>query len=320
LYPQDSDSLFLEKIKNIDFSLTSLDENTIENLFSTDVSFSEFYDALFPVGEWIQITKEEIDEEMNDGSGESYSSMQDPENEFLFIWRPKNTDEDWKPYINGQWVYTDHGWLWASDEKWGWAVFHYGRWWKSSKYGWVWLPGKVWSPAWVQWLISENHIGWCALSPKAKWKVEDGINEAVYKFKNKDEDWVFVEKSKFQNPINSSEIVLATKNSSLIPKSQRVLDIRFENNKMINNGPDVKDIEIRTGKILKQRELKYLEEKRKTVVGENDVKLYKPKFKKLEIDKNTGKVKIKEKPKKFKRSPRVKRLIKKYKILIRHRK
>lgn len=253
LRAQDSDSLLLEKIRNIDVSLTSLDETTIENLYLTDVSYEVFYDALSPVGEWIQITKDEIDEEVSDGDGQGYSSFQDPETEFLFIWRPKDTDENWRPYINGQWVYTDHGWLWASNESWGWAVFHYGRWWNSPKYGWVWLPGKVWSPAWVQWRISDDHIGWCALSPKAKWKGEEGLNDAAYKYKNKDGDWVFVEKTKFQNVINANEVLAVSKNTNLISNSQRFLDIRFENKIMVNNGPDVKDVEKRTGMIIKQR-------------------------------------------------------------------
>ena len=38
-------------------------------------------------------------------------------------------DQDWRPYAQGIWVYTDeYGWYWVADEPLGWAVFHYGRW------------------------------------------------------------------------------------------------------------------------------------------------------------------------------------------------
>ena len=42
----------------------------------------------------------------------------------------------WQPYCNGgHWVYTDCGWYWLSGYSWGWAPFHYGRWFRHSHYG-----------------------------------------------------------------------------------------------------------------------------------------------------------------------------------------
>src|SRR5687767_2364587 len=46
-----------------------------------------------------------------------------------YVWVPDAVDADWAPYTNGRWAYTDrHGWLFVSDDPYGWATYHYGRW------------------------------------------------------------------------------------------------------------------------------------------------------------------------------------------------
>jgi hypothetical protein len=41
----------------------------------------------------------------------------------------------------GHWVWTDdYGWLWVSDEPYGWATHHYGRRYEDPIYGWAWVP------------------------------------------------------------------------------------------------------------------------------------------------------------------------------------
>ncbi|HEY6554797.1 MAG TPA: DUF6600 domain-containing protein, partial [Vicinamibacteria bacterium] len=68
------------------------------------VSLSYFYDNLSDDGEWFQ----------------------DPRHGWC--WTPYDMSADWRPYYDGHWVYTDYGWSWASNERWGWATYHYGRW------------------------------------------------------------------------------------------------------------------------------------------------------------------------------------------------
>src|SRR5207302_7033720 len=79
---------------------------------------SHFYEALTPYGTWVNI---------ND----------------TWCWQPSvgTCDPNWRPYCNrGHWVWTDSGWCWQSDYSWGWAPFHYGRWWRADGYGWLWTP------------------------------------------------------------------------------------------------------------------------------------------------------------------------------------
>lgn len=309
---QNEDSLFLQKVENIDISLNSID-SVDEDLYENPVSFQIFYDDLADDGEWIMITKEEIEEELNDGNGQSYASDYVQKDEYVYVWKPSISDEDWRPYMNGRWVYTTNGWMWVSNFRWGWACYHYGRWWKSTEYGWVWMPGYIWAPAWVKWRISENNIGWCPLSPKAKWIGREGVTLSSYNYDNPGGQWVFVEKSNFADEINKTNVVSVSQNSNLIKNSEAVLEMKYENGRLHGTGPDVKDIEKRTGKVINVREIKLKQEKGQSLIGENSVTVYRERFRKHEIDKS-GKMHKLDKPKKFKKSPKAKRIHKKIKI------
>ncbi len=312
-FSQEDDSLLLQKISEIDFSLSSLDESE-EDLYMNPVSFQTFYDDLSDDGEWIIITKEEIEKELNDGEGQSFASYYQDEDGLVYIWKPAVNVEDWRPYLNGKWVYTTNGWMWASNYKWGWACYHYGRWWKSKSYGWVWMPGYVWAPAWVKWRISGNHVGWTPLTPKAKWKGGEGISSSTYKYESPDDQWIFMDKAKFIDELEKSNIVPVKENSQLIKNSESVLDMKIENGNVIGKGPDVYDIEKRSGKVIKPREIKFRKEKGKSLVGENVVSVYRENFKKHKIDASTGKFQKIDKPKKFKKSPKAKQILKRIKI------
>ena len=80
------------------------------------------------------------------------------------VWQPA-VMSDWRPYTNGQWVWTDRGWMWDSDEPFGWVVYHYGYWTQIGALGWVWVPGNEWSPARVNWYTGNDYIGWCPMAP-----------------------------------------------------------------------------------------------------------------------------------------------------------
>ncbi|MFA6795615.1 MAG: DUF6600 domain-containing protein, partial [Proteiniphilum sp.] len=84
---------------------------------NSGISFNVFYNELRPYGRWI-----------NNGR-------------YGRVWVP-NVGRDFHPYAtNGYWVMTDYGNTWVSDYSWGWAPFHYGRWFYDDYYGWSWMPG-----------------------------------------------------------------------------------------------------------------------------------------------------------------------------------
>src|SRR5690349_14344661 len=109
--------------------------------YQPEASYQSFYDDLSPYGQWID----------------------DPR--YGYVWLP-NAGPDFKPYAtNGHWVYTDEGWTWASNYSWGWAPFHYGRWFFQDGYGWMWIPGNEYAPAWVTWRNSDDYYGWAPMGP-----------------------------------------------------------------------------------------------------------------------------------------------------------
>lgn len=80
-------------------------------------------------------------------------------------WRPYVV-EDWMPFDNGYWTYTDAGWTWISYEPFGWIVYHYGNWYDDPAYGWVWIPSdNSWSPARVDWIDYGDFVGWSPMPP-----------------------------------------------------------------------------------------------------------------------------------------------------------
>lgn len=117
-----------------------------------EVSFQFFYDNLSPHGEWIEV------------------------GDYGNCWRPNNIDEDWSPYTDGYWSYTDAGWTWVSYEDFGDITYHYGRWVRADEVGWCWVPDYEWGPAWVSWRSDDDYVGWAPLPPEARWNSSVGFS------------------------------------------------------------------------------------------------------------------------------------------------
>src|SRR5579862_5505794 len=59
------------------------------------------------------------------------------------VWYPVGMPLGWVPYRFGHWVWVDPwGWTWIDDAPWGFAPFHYGRWFHG-RAGWGWIPGPL---------------------------------------------------------------------------------------------------------------------------------------------------------------------------------
>jgi len=101
-----------------------------------------------------------------------------PSADYGQVWQPQGVPQDWSPYSNGQWAYTDYyGWSWIDAAPWGWAPYHYGRWFYNTGRGWCWWPGErlhpaYYSPALVGFYglgrgigIGIGGLAWVALAP-----------------------------------------------------------------------------------------------------------------------------------------------------------
>jgi hypothetical protein len=119
-----------------------------------EVTSDYFYGALAPYGGWVNVS----------GYG--------------LCWRPSAVtyNSGWQPYCDhGHWIDTDDGWYWTSDYSWGWATFHYGRWFRDPQWGWCWWPDTTWGPSWVCWRSSDSYCGWAPLPPAAVFQPGVGI-------------------------------------------------------------------------------------------------------------------------------------------------
>ncbi len=150
-------------------------------------------------------------------------------------WRPTGVSFGWRPYCSGQWIWTDCGWYWASDEPWAWACYHYGRWVYDSDVGWVWVPDIEWAPAWVYWRVGGGYVGWAPCPP-------GGVVVAPALF-------AFVEVGHFHDQVrprtvivNNTTIINQTKVINNVREETRTIDGRSQK-VFVNEGPSVETVQ-----------------------------------------------------------------------------
>jgi hypothetical protein len=136
------------------------------------------------------------------------------------VWQPR-VGYDWQPFLDGRWVWTESGWLWDSEEPFGWVVYHYGYWVEEGAAGWLWIPGYDWSPARVRWIVRDDMIGWAPeLPPGARLPVASRARV-----------WVVVSPQQLMNR-NVGRYRISSPAIENIPEDQRA-----------HHQPDVREIE-----------------------------------------------------------------------------
>ena len=177
-----------------------------------------FYDDLSPYGRWVNV----------DGPG--------------WVWSPNNVQADWRPYEMGHWVYTDYGWTWSSDEPYGWAVYHYGRWNQDPSYGWVWVPGTEWGPAWVAWHEGGGYVGWAPLPYQVSVQAGIGLNWGSLNISIGSAAWSFTSTRYLADPMLHTRIVPVQQNVTLVRVTQNVTNYTYIDNRIVNHGVQVEKV------------------------------------------------------------------------------
>ena len=188
-------------------------------------SYSTFYRKLEPYGDWMET------------------------GDYGYVFQPHQAAQsrDWQPYTNGHWVYTDAGWTWISDEQFGWATYHYGRWIRLRSVGWVWVPGEQWAPAWVSWRKGNDYIGWAPLPPEAQFDRQTGIrNWADNYYDIGPEQYAFVAAFEFGRKLSPREIVPTERNVTIINQTTNVTNITYDNSVIVDRGPSYDDLQSRS--------------------------------------------------------------------------
>jgi hypothetical protein len=180
-------------------------------------SYDLFYDRLQSDGQWFN----------------------DPT--YGFVWQPNvaSSDQNWRPYTDGRWVYTDRGWTWVSNENFGWATYHYGRWARPSERGWVWVPGSTWAPAWVSWRESDDYVGWAPLPPEAESEQDVKIEGWADNYYNIGPGaYVFLKTTDLANQSYRNFIVSSQDDLNVISRTKNVTNIYYGQAGVVDNGPD----------------------------------------------------------------------------------
>lgn len=177
-------------------------------------SFELFYASLAPFGEWVDV------------------------GDYGYCWHPTDVSADWRPYTEGHWVYTDAGWTWDSDEPFGWAVFHYGRWFHLSETGWCWVPDTEWAPAWVSFRHDSQFIGWAPLPPEARLWASIGLGNWVDGYYDIGPSrYCFVPFRRFAAPLARAVILRPERNLEFFASTSNVTNIIKRENVTFVGGP-----------------------------------------------------------------------------------
>ena len=179
-----------------------------------DVTVSFFYDSLDPYGEWVETP------------------------DYGYCWHPTTVDENWAPYTDGYWAYTDAGWTWVSYEDYGGVVYHYGRWAHLPDEGWVWVPGNTWAPAWVSWRSNDDYIGWAPLPPEARWSAGIGFSTWVDgRYDIGPGYYSFVGVGDFGAPVLGAVILSRDRNVEIIGATTNITNITVNSGNVYVGGP-----------------------------------------------------------------------------------
>jgi hypothetical protein len=191
--------------------------------YGGQVRVSYFYDALDPWGHWVEVAP------------------------YGWCWSPAGIAASWSPYMDGTWAYTDYGWTWISDEPWGWATCHYGRWFYDDTYGWMWVPGTEWAPAWVAWRYDTDWVGWAPLPPGAGWDAGFGLSfTSVERIPPR--QWCFVPIGEIGERHVRSHVVPMARNVTLLERTRDGTRFDARGGRPFDRGLDPGVVERRLGR------------------------------------------------------------------------
>lgn len=208
------------------------------------VSFQVFYDELMPYGDWVKDAR------------------------YGYVWLPAVYD-DFHPYgTNGHWVMTNYGNTWVSDYDWGWATFHYGRWYFDDNYqSWAWIPDYDWGPAWVDWRTGGGYYGWAPMGPGFSINFRVNIPSSY---------WVFVPQRRFAYVNVYNYCIPRANRVKIYNRTTIINNTVVYNNNSYYGGPARREVERVTKSSYPERRIENSRTPGRTVASRNAVSAYRP--------------------------------------------
>ncbi len=218
---------------------------------------SYFYDYLDPYGIWVR-----------------YSP-------YGYVWVPRDVGSRWRPYSRGHWIWTDYGWNWVSAERWGWLVFHYGRWGWARGLGWYWVPDTLWGPSWVIWRAGDLYLGWTPIPPGID--LRPGVGYGRWNnVRVPGDHWIFVRASNFFDRSLDRWILPFERNVTIINMTVLHADIKFRGNRAVNEGLSFETARRVTNRTVDRYELKDAKRAEDSRIEGREAVIYRPEVSKTE--------------------------------------
>lgn len=189
----------------------------------------------------------------------------------------------YRPYTNGQWIASDEGWYFKAPTPQEEIVHHYGRWAYSPSMGYVWVPGRVRSPAWVDWREDEDNIAWTPIPPDVY--VVNNIVQPVPVYEDR---YVVMEKRYFVEPVISQYVYV---DKIKVKKMKHLKGLYVRDRVLYNGGPEFIEIERYSGKPVTQYKVVTMNNDFKnTWIENNNINTFAPVFTKVKGSKNRNTV------------------------------
>lgn len=145
--------------------------------------------------------------------------------DYGYAWFPR-VDAGWAPYHDGHWAWIDPwGWTWVDDARWGYAPFHYGRWFSVGG-RWGWVPGPreerpVYAPALVAFVgggfAAGASVAWFPLGPREVYVPSYHVSEA------------YVNRVNVTNTTVNTTIVRNVYNTTIVNNNTTINNVTYVN-------------------------------------------------------------------------------------------
>ena len=201
------------------------------------------------------------------------------------LWQLRDDPPVYRPYSHGQWENTDAGWYFRASNPEEETTSHYGRWVNTPDAGWLWVPGRVWSPAWVNWRQDDDYVSWAPLPPS------DYLGDGSMDDPQIDDDnYMIVQRDRFLEPDIYEYDHPYYDDGSRISVSgfDFTIGIVLVNDEVYNRGPEVTNIYNIYGRDVDMINIHHCRDFSEVRYSDRDYNVYTPSFRRHDNGQHNG--------------------------------
>jgi hypothetical protein len=166
----------------------------------------------------------------------------------------------------------------VSDVSWGWAPYHYGRWFFHEHRGWCWVPGSEWAPAWVAWHWGDGYCGWAPMPPGVAWQSYSDWDAVIPTF-----GWCFVAHADFCRPHLHEHLALVAQNVTLLRATRNVTRFEIRDHNVVNLSITAEQVAKVTGQRINRLAINEIHSPTSVARGTTTLNIYRPEVKETKV-------------------------------------